>query len=256
MSAGTTIGNHEVYQNDGELCFVLKGRIILEELTALKQEIMPAITSSIKHVYIDLKNVDYVDSAGLGLLIGFKMTAKSHGSSITLMDPAKNVSDVLTISKIDSIFDFLNGRDATDVRSRLVQSEFLKPGNSTDSGTNAGLNAPGSAPLPQVNADGTFEDGDDESSQIKDAVEEHCRLAVESMRQGDYEKSIACYKSALELDEDYVPALNNLAIVYEKQPNWYPLAIETWNKVLELSRARKDSKHADRAERHLADLAG
>ena len=74
------------------------------------------------------------------------------------------------------------------------------------------------------------------------------------MRQGNYESSIECYKSALELDPDYLPALNNLAIVYEKQPSWHTLAIENWRRVLEISRQRNDEKHIDRAERHLADL--
>jgi tetratricopeptide (TPR) repeat protein len=85
-------------------------------------------------------------------------------------------------------------------------------------------------------------------------VEEQCRKAVEFMRQGNYESSIECYKEALNLDPDYLPALNNLAIVYEKQPSWHNLAIENWNRVLELSRQRNDEKHMDRAERHLADL--
>ena len=51
-------------------------------------------------------------------------------------------------------------------------------------------------------------------------VDEHCRKAVELMRQGDYEKAVEKYLEALKIDPDYLPAYNNLAIVYEKRPAW------------------------------------
>lgn len=244
MSASTTSRNLELYEAEHELLVVLKGRVVLEELDALKQAVLPHIKRGINHVYVDLQKVDYVDSAGLGLLIGFKMTSKMNGAAITLMDPTKTVSDVLSISKIDGIFDFLKGRDALDVRSRLTGGSNLlgSDAHSTD----------GSGML-MVNSDGTLQ-GEDDSVAKREQIEDFCRRAVEHMRQGDYEHSIECYKSALELDAEYLPALNNLAIVYEKQPAWHSLAVENWNRVLEISRKRGDEKHVDRAERHLADL--
>jgi anti-sigma B factor antagonist len=144
MSVGTTTRSHEVYKADKELCVVLKGRVVLEELDAVKQSVLPRITREIDHVYVDLKGVEYVDSAGLGLLIGFKMTSKMQGAGISLMDPNKTVSDVLNISKIDGIFDFLTGRDAQAVRDRLATSANFISGDSS----NAGL---GAAHMPQIN---------------------------------------------------------------------------------------------------------
>lgn len=255
MNPGATMQNHEMYRDGGELFVALKGRIVLEDLSGLKQSVLPNITPNTTHVYVDLVNVDYVDSAGLGLLIGFKMTSKSQGAGISLMDPNKNVQDVLAISRIDGIFDFLRGPDAGDVRARLAQPPFSVPVNAGGGGNvTTGSFESGGTPLPQVTSEGMLEDASEEMLQKKEAVEDQCRLAVEAMRQGDYEKSIDCYKKALEIDPEYLPALNNLAIVYEKQPIWHPLAIETWNKVLDLSRANSDSKHADRAQRHLTDL--
>lgn len=254
MSLGTTARNHAIYRSGNELCIVLKGRVVLEDLGDLKQSILPRISREIEMVYIDLESVDYVDSAGLGLLIGIKMTAKMNSASIALMDPNKNVSDVLTISKMDGIFEILAGRDAQPVRERIVKPENAQLDPSAPAagaGTSPFPSEDGS--LPQIKADGTLEENDP-SAQIREAVEDQCRRAVESMRQGNYEQSIECYKAALELDPDYLPALNNLAIVYEKQPVWHPQAIETWNRVLALSRQRNDNKHIDRAERHLADL--
>lgn len=250
MTTRATSGGYEIYQDGTDLLVSMKGRIVLEDLTMLKQNILPRITRGIENVYIDLKQIDYVDSAGLGLLIGFKMQSKSHGANISLMDPNKNVAEVLSISRIDGIFEIISGRDALEVRDRLASPANLQPGN--ENGTDAAIGTGGH--LPTVSAEGKLES--DENEQNREAVEEQCRNAVEAMRQGDYERSIQCYKTALELDPDYLPALNNLAIVYEKQPTWHPQAIETWNHVLEVSRARNDVKHMDRAQRHLADLKG
>ena len=88
----------------------------------------------------------------------------------------------------------------------------------------------------------------------KDLVDELCRKAVELMRQGDYEKAVEHYLDAIKIDPEFLPAYNNLAIVYEKRPSWRSKAIETWEKVLELSQSVGDQKHIDRAQKHLSNL--
>lgn len=246
---------HELYQNGGELLILVRGRIVLEDLSALKAAILPRIARGIENVYVDLLKVDYVDSAGLGLLIGLKMQSKSHGAGISLLDPNKVVADVLSISRVDGIFTVLHGKEASAIRDRLAIAQYNQNKVGVPAGGNgAESDLAGGAHLPFVSADGNLHVESDDDGRAREAVEEQCRNAVEALRQGDYETSISCYKAALDLDPDYLPALNNLAIVYEKQPNWHSQAIETWNRVLEVSRSRNDTKHMDRAQRHLTDL--
>lgn len=242
----------EIYQAGTELLIVVRGRIVLEDLSRLKQTILPRIVRGIENVYVDLFRVEYVDSAGLGLLIGLKMQSKSQGAAITLLDPNKIVSDVLTISRVDGIFEVLRGQESSAVRERLALDTNLL--RTEDSAVAAGGDLAAGAHLPYVSADGNLNVESDDDSGHREAVEEHCRNAVEALRQGNYEESINCYRSALELDPNYLPALNNLAIVYEKQPNWHSQAVETWQRVLDVSRQRNDAKHIDRAQRHLTDL--
>lgn len=243
---------YDIYLDSTGMLVSLKGRLVLEDVSRLKEGILPRIARGMENVYVDLQRVDYVDSAGLGLLIGLKMQSKSLGANIVLMEPNQVVADVLSISRVDGIFTTLRGGEAEAVRKKLATTSNMvsqTPGGVTDADL-------GGADDPRafVGADGVFHMGDEEINRNRDQVEEQCRSAVEALRQGDYERSIQCYKAALELDPDYLPALNNLAIVYEKQPNWHSLAVETWERVLEASRARNDSKHMDRAQRHLADL--
>jgi len=248
MSVGTTSRNHNIYQTGADLYIELKGRVVLEEVDGLKKSILPRITGNLANVYVDLQNVENLDSAGLGLLINLKMSSKMHGANTTLLDPGTLVADILNITKIDAILEVASGSDANGIRARLCTPEALVGGGNsmTPGGVEGGF-------MPSINSDGTL--NDDANAQKKEAVEDFCRRAVEHMRQGDYENSIECYKGALEVDPEYLPALNNLAIVYEKQPAWHPFAIEKWQRVLEISRQRNDNKHMDRAERHLADLS-
>jgi tetratricopeptide (TPR) repeat protein len=79
--------------------------------------------------------------------------------------------------------------------------------------------------------------------------------AVEYLRQGDYPKAIDAYQRALQFEPENLTALNNLGIIYEKRPQWYPQARQIWEKVLDLSRRHGDDQHAARAQKHLQSLA-
>jgi anti-sigma B factor antagonist len=256
MSAGTSSANFEIYLGGREEVYIiLSGRIILEDCEVLRRAIISHIMQGIQRVYVDLSGVEYIDSAGLGLLVGIKMTCKKINSRLILIQPTKTVADILYISKLDGIFEFLAGAEAAEVKGRLATPENRHEQGQTPfaSTVSEWSNNTSDSIFPDIRAvTGATPPGAD--NQDREAVEEYCRKAVEYMRQGNYELSIEEYRNALELDPNYLPALNNLAIVYEKQPQWYEQAIEQWNKVLHLSKERQDQKHMDRASRHIENL--
>lgn len=285
----------EIYQLRGDVYVVLKGRIVLEECERLKNACLPLFRKGIDQVFIDLSKVEYIDSAGLGVLVGFKMTASKNRVRIVLIQPSRAVADILYISKLDGIFDILTGAEAD-----LLKAQMVQPGNrigapierpavagatELPTGSTPAIPRPGvgispkpepAAPPPGYSpsiaeklADtakpfASSARGAAESEAFasldatvrtqKEMIEEHCRKAVEYMRVGNYDMAVLEYEKALRLDPEYLPALNNLAIVYEKQPSWIPKAIEQWELVLRISQQRGDQKHMDRAKRHLANL--
>jgi anti-anti-sigma factor len=249
MITGTS-AEHQVFQTPTEVYIAFKGRIVLEDCERLRSACIPSISRpGVERVYVDLSQVEYIDSAGLGLLVGLKMTAKKSSARIILLAPSRTVADILYISKLEGIFDILSGAEAMAVKSRM-----------TTAGSAEAAAAPGPAIEFQSRFDTAYPEaaggvgGAGGSMGGREAVESHCRRAVEFMRQGNYEMAVEEYRSALSVDPEYLPALNNLAIVYEKQPSWNAQAIEQWEKVLTLSRQRGDQKHQDRATRHLANL--
>lgn len=280
IGGGSSNMELESYQTRGDLYFLLRGRVVLEECERLKQACIPLITKGIEQVMVDLSAVDFIDSAGLGVLVGLKMTANKNKARIMLLQPSKPVADILYISKLDGIFDIITGADADVMKSQTAQLQYrVGAGGAPKSGgfesvAPAPPSPSGQAPPASSGSAWTgrrietaFPDisvaeerpaggggGDSDVRSQKEVIEEHCRRAVDYMRQGNYDMSVDEYQRALEIDPEYLPALNNLAIVFEKQPSWLARAIEQWETVLRLSQQRGDQKHIDRAQRHLSSL--
>jgi tetratricopeptide (TPR) repeat protein len=85
-------------------------------------------------------------------------------------------------------------------------------------------------------------------------AERWCADAMEYLRQGDYERAAEAYRQVLTVDGSNLSAMNNLAIIYEKRPEWYPQAVETWQRVIKLSDQLADERHGARARKHLETL--
>jgi len=248
----------QIYQTPTETYLQFKGRIVLEDCERLRSLCVPAISKGGDRVFIDLAQVDYIDSAGLSLLVGLKMTCKKSSSRIILLQPSRPVSDILFITKLDGIFEVVSGPEASTIRSRLAIPENLPGANAELAGGGGsqesipGIHTKLDKVFPDLPRPGAENVGEDMSRQ--EQIEEYCRKAVDYMREGNYEMASEEYRNALTIDPDYLPVLNNLAIVYEKKPSWLNLAVEQWEKVVALSQQRGDQKHFDRANRHLANL--
>ena len=64
------------------------------------------------HVVLNLRGVTYIDSAGIGTLVGLFTSARSRGGDVRLAAPAPFVRKVLHITHLDSIFASFDSADA------------------------------------------------------------------------------------------------------------------------------------------------
>ncbi|MDX2176630.1 MAG: anti-sigma factor antagonist [Candidatus Sumerlaeia bacterium] len=245
--------NIRIFQSRGNMLVQLGGRFVLDECERIKSAIIPRITREVSQINLDLAQVEFIDSAGLGVLVQLKTTGNKNRSRLALVGPSKGVSDILMVSKLDSIFDIITGAEASSLVSALARPEYqVEEGGGGDAfSTSAVPRTPAMpvAPAPRSASESS------ENLSPKDQVDQLCKLAVDHMRQGDYDSASEAYIKALEIDPEYLPAHNNLAIVYEKKPAWQERAIKQWERVLELSESRGDAKHIERAKKHLQNLS-
>lgn len=90
----------------GDVAIVdLAGRITLGEGSGLlRNTIKELISSGQKNILVNLKDVTYLDSAGLGELVGAYASVTNAGGSIKLLNPQAKVHDLLQITKLYTVF--------------------------------------------------------------------------------------------------------------------------------------------------------
>jgi anti-sigma B factor antagonist len=94
---------------DGILAFECSGRIVFgEETSLLRDEVKKAIADNIKRIVLNLGQVTYIDSGGLGTLVALHTTAHNAGASVKLANLTKRVGDLLQVTKLLTVFDVYN----------------------------------------------------------------------------------------------------------------------------------------------------
>jgi len=61
-------------------------------------------------VVIDLSEVPYIDSAGIGVLVNGMVSCKNNGRTLVLMGVAERVMSVLKITRVDQLLHFANSK--------------------------------------------------------------------------------------------------------------------------------------------------
>ena len=95
----------------------LSGRIVLGDgSTALRDLVRNLISEGNKKILLNLRNVDYIDSSGLGELVSAFTSMRSAGGVLKLLNLSKRVQALLQITKLYTVFDITDD-EATSVES-------------------------------------------------------------------------------------------------------------------------------------------
>src|SRR5262249_39091656 len=81
------------------------GRIVLGDEAAGLRDTLRKVLSSARQVVLNLSGVDYIDSSGLGTLVGVYSTARKGGADIKLTGVGQRLRDVLQITKLVTVFE-------------------------------------------------------------------------------------------------------------------------------------------------------
>jgi anti-sigma B factor antagonist len=98
-----TIASREV---NGVIILDLSGRITLGEGSVqLRDAIRGLIGKGKKKILLNLGDVNYIDSSGLGELVSAFTTAKNQQANVKLLNLTKKVHDLLQLTKLVTVFD-------------------------------------------------------------------------------------------------------------------------------------------------------
>ncbi|HVB40020.1 MAG TPA: STAS domain-containing protein [Terriglobales bacterium] len=89
------------------------GRIILgQETNDLRESVKGLLANGVTKIVINLAEVDFIDSSGLGALVGLYSTANSRGARVKLAAITKRFHELLMITKLLTVFDVYETEDA------------------------------------------------------------------------------------------------------------------------------------------------
>ena len=71
----------------------------------LRGAVQEALGAGSKKILLNLADVNYIDSAGLGELVSAYTTVKNAGGQLKLLSFTKKVRDLLVITKLLTVFD-------------------------------------------------------------------------------------------------------------------------------------------------------
>ena len=93
-------------QVDGVMIVDLSGRITLGEGSViLRDTVRDLVGKGNKKILLNLGEVNYIDSSGIGELVSAFTTVRNQGGELKLLKLTKKVHDLLQITKLYTVFD-------------------------------------------------------------------------------------------------------------------------------------------------------
>tara|TARA_B100000795_G_scaffold31097_1_gene20497 strand:+ start:61 stop:369 length:309 start_codon:yes stop_codon:yes gene_type:complete len=94
--------NFKIIENDNISTIFLNGEIDMSVTEETKNFIMPIIEQK-KEVHLNLKDVEYMDSSGISVLIESHQKALELGTRVVLKEISKSVLKVIMMAKLEQI---------------------------------------------------------------------------------------------------------------------------------------------------------
>ncbi len=113
---------YNVRQARGVTILDISGRLTLTEASAsqtggaLHDWVRALVKQGRKNILLNLRDVSYVDSSGLGELIGCLSTVQSQGGELKLANPTERVRNLLRLTKLNTVLEVIED-EFTAVRS-------------------------------------------------------------------------------------------------------------------------------------------
>ena len=94
----------EVKEDERNVTIIVNGDIEMMTIKSFKQKLFEIGQQIDKDIEIDLSNVDYIDSSGVGVLISLLKLQKKKGKQLSINKVSSKVLNVLKLSSLSDVF--------------------------------------------------------------------------------------------------------------------------------------------------------
>jgi len=71
----------------------------------LRSALLAAVEQSSPHILIDMSEVSWVNSTGLGILISSHLAARQKGGALKLIGVSKRIESILSVTRLNTVFE-------------------------------------------------------------------------------------------------------------------------------------------------------
>lgn len=93
-----------VLGRNGRVELHVSGELVTETVGDLRQTLEDLLARHPTEVVVEMAEVPFIDTAGVGVLVGLRKQFKARGISFRVANPGQNVHDVLKRMSLDSVF--------------------------------------------------------------------------------------------------------------------------------------------------------
>ena len=91
---------------DGVAVVAVEGRIVLgEESNALREKVKSLLASGQKKIVLNMNDVTYIDSSGLGTLVASHTSSRAQGAFMKLASLGSKFQEVLQVTRLVTVFE-------------------------------------------------------------------------------------------------------------------------------------------------------
>src|SRR2546425_878730 len=95
-----------VQELDGVTAVSMEGQIVLgEESSAFREKMEELLKADKKRIVLNVAEVTYIDSMGVGALVASFNSARSHGAMLKLANLGSRFREILQVTRLLTVFD-------------------------------------------------------------------------------------------------------------------------------------------------------
>ncbi|MGH9064756.1 MAG: STAS domain-containing protein [Acidimicrobiales bacterium] len=94
----------EVTQQDGFTVVAVQGEVDVYTAPRLRERLVELVSQGVYRIVVDLEGVDFLDSTGLGVLVGGLKRLRSHDGDLALVCTQPRILKVFEITGLTKVF--------------------------------------------------------------------------------------------------------------------------------------------------------
>lgn len=95
----------ELTKRDGAAVVAVSGEVDVASAPRLREQIVSLVSEGVPRIVCDLSGVEFLDSTGLGVLVGALKRCRTHGGELVLVCTQPSILKVFEITGLLQVFE-------------------------------------------------------------------------------------------------------------------------------------------------------